>query len=256
MMSSNFTTSTPIPRNRLHLLNLPGEIRNQIYELCTQHSLDSLEGLIPRAAYRKWGLMVYVVPRWQGAARLTVEGMGSIRLLFVCKQIYEELSSFLISKTGRLCLGGYILQNLYENPTVRWQLIYDILAKRPAIQKFAKHVLVRLPSTHPELYQGYWRSIGYPRPPSTGKSTPWAVVPSLVDCLHSFPSLSRLEIEIVAQSKEVPDLRILLPLLDICDQTSFHFRPKGLRQEFYWEEDWRKAWGECLSEDGRAFVTR
>ena len=93
-------------------LRLPGEIRNQIFDLCILMALASPKAAASRSRPREKGFTVTVYPRWHGPGSISMDGIGSIPLLFVCKQIYKDLSSLICSMVDKICIGGYILRHV------------------------------------------------------------------------------------------------------------------------------------------------
>lgn len=163
-----FSAIKPFPFEKL-----PGEIRNQIFELCIADAMsksrrpneqNTQSGIrilppqrfnfisshaIPRVLS---GLQVSVLPGWTGPGRIKTLGIGPLPLLFVNKQIHDEVSSLVDSKVEEVIIGPYGLQYADEDPNVRWELAYAYLKNRPHLRKHAKNIKVFLPWLQRHLY--------------------------------------------------------------------------------------------------------
>jgi hypothetical protein len=242
------------------LERLPGEIRNLIFELCILRALVSPKTPASQPKPGENGFSMTVCPRWHGPVSIRMKGIGSIPLLFVCKQIYEELSGLIYSAVDKICIGGYILQHRAEDPSLRWKYAYSLLKKLPNLQNFTRDVKVRLPCMRDDLLRGHWTALGLKYPETSrihsGKYDPWVVLPDLEAFLSTFTSLSILEIVVTVDKGEPPDFQRLLPLYDLCGKgTSIEFSEPQMPSRFVdrstWTSCWTIAWNECLLTNGR-----
>jgi hypothetical protein len=144
-------------QNRKHapfelLKRLPGEIRNQIFEICIQEAMRSRKARISQrlqqilSPSKTTYLNVAVSPRWHGPGVMRVNGIGPLPLLFVNKQIYQEISSLVFSKLETVSIGGYLIQRPHEDPNIRWAVAYSLLNRQPSLLKFTRKIEIHLPT--------------------------------------------------------------------------------------------------------------
>jgi hypothetical protein len=234
---------------------LPGEIRNQIFELCLQSVL--------RLSSKLRATELSILPRWHGPVRARMTGIGPMGLLFVNKCIYEELSSIIYSQIDTLRIGGYILQHP-EDQLLQWELLYPALMS-PYTVRYMKNVKVKLPSTRDDIQSRNDSLRGFSITGFNGARSPprceatLSVVPGLVKCLEKFESLVDLEITITVEMLSPPNFDPLLPLYDLCGKytTVVFLDPAENNQGNFispwwqWTEGWDIAWKDCLIRNGR-----
>ncbi|KUJ07061.1 uncharacterized protein LY89DRAFT_743386 [Mollisia scopiformis] len=234
---------------------LPGEIRNQIIELCILGTLKSPRS--PTSQSKKSGITVSILPRWNGPGNLRMSGIGTLPLLFVNKQLHDEVLSFVDSLVEELSIGGYILQYPNEDPRLRWNLVYSLLANRPTLQRFAPSIKVSLPRGDDELSRRHWACLGLPAPKETGPQKSLLVLQDLEQCLRKFTGCERLVVVVTVEESEPPDFRKLLPLyayfqnritVDITEPG--FFSPNHRTRMLPWVDKWRLAWAVCISGAG------
>lgn len=128
------------------LESFPGEIRNQIFEICIQDAIESEKARQTSSSRAKVpSFKVSVFPRWHGPGVMRTNGIGPLPLLFANKQIYGELSSLAFSRLDIVSIGGYQVQRQDEDPNIRWAVGYSLLNRQPSILKFSKKVKIELP---------------------------------------------------------------------------------------------------------------
>lgn len=247
---------------------LPGEIRNQIFELCIHNALKPIK-------VARWsttqppakGMEISILPQWHGPVRMRMSGIGPLSLLFVNKRINHDIGSLIYSKVDNLRLGGYILQHPNEDPNLKWQLLHPLLMN-PHISRFTKNIKLKLPSTRDDLHRRNCSLRGFSItgfknqiPERTLKPAAiMSVIPGLVECLGKFESLATLEITITAEMTSPPDFEPLLPLYDICGKCTNvvfidpieYFGINFYSTWWQWTERWDLAWKDCLIRNGRA----
>lgn len=240
------------------LLKLPGEIRNQIYQLCIQDALTENTN-----SNEKPHLDLAVLPRWDGPGKEKLEGIGPLPVLFVNRQTYKEVHWLLCAMIKNVSIGGYLLQYAGEDASARWEHAYNLLRKWPALNALVKEVTVTLPYVKEDLFKGQWtRNLGLNYPGATTKSNPWLMLPGLVKFLRTFDVLSTLKIVLVAQKADHLDFEELLPLYDVCGngtRLEVVAPQSGLRSAFGqtraasspYEAMWLADWGLCLIKNGR-----
>ncbi|KAE8450461.1 hypothetical protein EG329_006537 [Mollisiaceae sp. DMI_Dod_QoI] len=249
---ANSTSSGGLSRRSSPLVNLlPGEIRNQIIELCIVEALKCPKLL--SSPSKTSGITVSILPRWSGLGCLRMNGIGALPLLFVNKQLYKETLSFIDSMVDELCIGGYILQYPKEDPNIRWRLVYSLLDKRPNLQRFVKNVKVVLPRSGGELCQRHWASLGLPSPKISTKQNSWLVLPDLEKYLDGFLSCQKLVLVISADETKPPEFSELVSLyqayrqrivLEIIEPRFTGYNPTRVSPRI---AKWESAWKECLS---------
>jgi hypothetical protein len=244
---------------------LPGEIRNQIFELCISDALGRAKAPAQRIIFGttrfsnapQKGFKISVLPQWCGVGSIRTEGIGSLPLLFVNKQTYNEVSSLVYSKVEEVSIGPYGLQYNDEDPNVRWAYAYALLKKRPHLQRLTKNVKIYLPWLRHDLLRNYWASLGHKWQASTRQSHACTVVPGLATFLKTFQSLSSLKIILVAEVREPPNMEPLLSLYDLCgnrttiDIVEPYFQGDTLRIATPELSHWVAAWNDCLVKNGR-----
>jgi len=177
---------------------------------------------------------------------MRMNDIGSIPLLFVNKQVYEELSSLIYSRVDSVCIGGYILQYRNEDPSARWNCAYSLVRKQPNLQKFTREVTIRLPSAREDLLRAHWKSLGFKSPENRSICDAWVLIPDLEEFLRQFKSLRSLKIVVTVESREPPDFERLLSLYDICGKgTTIVFSAPTPVWDL-WTADWASAWNNCL----------
>jgi hypothetical protein len=250
-------TFTPILSNQKSpLLDiLPGEIRNQIIELCifearTWPALMKSKPANSKSKSKSSGLTVSVLPKWNGPGCLRVEGFCCLPLLFVNKQLHQEVLSYVDSMVDEVSIGGYILQFPNEDPRTRWRLVYAMLEKRPGLRQFAQNVKVFLPREGNDLCKRHWALMGL-APKMTGKRNCWMVLPELEESLARFSAIEKLVVVITVEKSEPPNFGELLSLYALFqDRITFEIvapafsgdRPVSM---IPWVEKWRNAWEVC-----------
>lgn len=134
------------------LEGFPGEILDQIFEICIQEAIDSHKSRqarrIPsqRAPSEIRSFSVSVFPRWNGPGVMRTDGINPLPLLFVNKQIYEEVTSLVYSKLENVTFGGYPVQRPDEDPNIRWAVAYSLMSHHPTLLQFTGKVKVHLPT--------------------------------------------------------------------------------------------------------------
>ena len=228
--------------------HLPGEIRNQIFELCMNDAIR---------ASKANDLTISVIPRWQGPGEFRMNGIGPLPLLFVNKKTYNELSSLVYATISEVSIGGYIIQYPDEDPNVRWNVAYSLIKQRPNILAYVKKVKVSLPYVRNDVLDGYWRSLGVPSPGDVPtKCDPWSIVPGLKQFLRKFRAMEILHLVITANRRDPPDFEKLLPLHNYFGRTTVEMvtttpHNRTLRIST-WLPLWENAWTECLLRNGRS----
>jgi hypothetical protein len=208
-------------RKQEFLLNLPGEIRNQIYRQCILEALkkpkSSRSASSPGSPITEPTLKVSVLPRWTGPGHFRLEGIGKLPILFVNKQMHKEIHSLVYSMIGSLSIGGYILQFPSEDPSGRWERAYTLIRQRPDLQAFVKQVTVTLPTVRDDLFRFQWeQELGHKYPGNTVTSTPWSIIPGVIKFLRTFKSLSHLKVIATVDGPEVQYIEALEPFYDVC----------------------------------------
>ncbi|CZR63326.1 uncharacterized protein PAC_13223 [Phialocephala subalpina] len=234
---------------------LPGEIRNQIIELCIKGALSNRT--LPSLSSGSSGITISVLPKWSGPCCLKMNGIGALPLLFVNKQLYKEVQSFVDSMVDEVSIGGYILQYPNEDPNLRWALAYSLLDKRPNILSFVKNIKINLPRGIDERCQHNWALMGLSTRKNSGECKSWLVLPDLERYLQKFSACEKPVIVVAVEEKAPPDFNKLLSLY-IARQGRLTIEfvtprspntawvrntPRGLPWYFKWEV----AWIECLS---------
>lgn len=242
---------------------LPGEIRNQIFELCIQDTLkppkaswSTMQPLLPSSNASE----LSILPQWHGPVRVRMGGIGPIPLLFVSKRLSAEVASLVYSRVGSVSVGGYILQYPDGNYDLRrWNLIYPQLLNCH-LRQFARSIKLKLPSTRQDLHRRNDSLRGFSitgfqtqqRPPNF--ESVMSVIPSLVNSLKAFERLESLEVTVTVEMTSPPDFTPLLSLYNLCDYrtivafvdpTSFFERRPTTWHLFV--ASWRKSWEDCLS---------
>jgi hypothetical protein len=239
---------------------LPGEIRNDIFELYIQGALKPTRGASWSTTRPAKGILLSILPQWHGPARMRIDGIGPLALLFVNKQIYNELASLVYCRVENLRIGGYIMQHPNDDPTLRFQPLYPLLLN-PYICRFTRSIKLKLPSTRDDLHRRHCSLRGFSITGFKGQTNPpkleaiLSVVPGLVECLKSFDSLSNLEIVITTELTNPPDFEPLLPLYDLCgnrtnvvfDAPIEYFGINVYSTWLQWTERWDNAWKNCLA---------
>lgn len=237
---------------------LPGEVRNQIIELCILGALKS--GNSPSSPSRSSGITVSVLPQWKGPGCLKMNGIGALPLLFVNKQLHEEVQTLVDAMVDEVSIGGYILQYPNEDPNLRWKLAYPILNKRSTILAFAKNVRINLPrGIDNKRCQYDWASLGLS---PSGEWKPSLVLPELEQYLQKFSASAKLTIVIAVEERDPPDFDKLLSLYithkgrpTIEFATSRSPAEASVRNKLRtlpWYFKWEVAWVECLSRKATA----
>ena len=236
--------------------HLPGEIRNQIFDLCIVDAVkaskvnETLQG-------GEETLTISVLPRWQGPGRLRMNGIGPLPLLFVNKRTHNELSSLVYAMVSQVSIGGYIIQYRDEDPNVRWNVAHSLIQQRPNILAYVKNVKVSLPYVRNDLFDGYWGSLGVTSPRDVPtKCDPWSIVPGLEQFLRKFRTLETLTIVITADRSATPDFEKLLLLYDLCGgktvvEMVMMYPHNSAPRVSTWLSSWENAWIECLIRNGR-----
>lgn len=229
---------------------LPGEIRNQIIELCIVAALKKPRSATSMSKSKLNGLTVSVLPKWNGPGCLRLEGVRALPLLFVNKQLYHEVLSYVDSMVDELSIGGYILQFPNEDPRTRWRLVYSMLEKRPSLRRFVQDVKVSLPREGDELSKRHWASLGLPGLRTTGKQNSWLVLPGLEKSLANFSAIEKLVVSVTVEKSEPPNFSKLLPLYALFrDRITIEIVAPEFcgerRVGMVWVEKWRKAWEVC-----------
>lgn len=292
------TTLKPVPE---FLTSLPGEIRNQVFEYCIQDAVSrarkkkrqgsgqNTSSQLTSTEEYYLGFTIDALPSWTGQSRILMNGIGALPLLFTNKQIHQELSSLLYSSAhcSSLSLGGYILQFRNEDPTPRYQALYErlrtrlipnlLLLQSPSSSSYCYSsssittIHIALPSTREDLFKGNWRALGFVKPPTSYNSrsssliTPrlrpsWvSLIPSLVAFLtSSFPLLADLILVITIDTASAPDFSPLLPLYDIKGIDTVVELRMGHLEPYVWDFDrrnrWEVEWTEFLVRNGRLTV--
>jgi hypothetical protein len=234
---------------------LPGEIRNQIFDLCI---IDAVKvSKVNEIVREEEALTISVLPRWQGPGRFRMNGIGPLPLLFVNKKTHSELSSLVYSMISQVSIGGYIMQYRDEDPNIRWNVAHSLIQQRPNIPAYVKRVKVSLPYVRNDLFDGYWGSLGVTSPREVPtKYDPWAIVPGLEQFLRTFRVLETLTIVITADKRTAPDFEKLLPLYDLCGGKTVvemvMMSPHNSAPRIStWLPLWENAWIECLIKNGR-----
>jgi hypothetical protein len=237
---------------------LPGEIRNEIFELCIGNALNNAKTPRFQTEAGKKGFTITALPQWNGPGCMRTEGIGPLPLLFVNRQIHKELSSLVYSKVEEISIGGYFLQFRNEDPSPRWDVAYSLLKQHPDLQKFTKNVKIILPHTRDDLLRYHWESLGYKYQRNSGRCQDWTILPGLEEFLCTFESLSTLKLVITSELREPPQFEQLLSLYDLCgDGTTVEILdPRfGDGRAIFgspWAGRWTHSWNECLSKHGRA----
>lgn len=151
----------------LSLLSLPGEIRNQIFMDCIQHTSQigfsnqvTTFGLGQDASFTRTNgkhistndIEINVLPRWSGQVKVRVVGIKSLPLLFVNRQISVEVTSLIDSMVSKVTIGPHGIQFANEDPNVRWDMAYQVLRNRPYLMKSIRTVEVTLPWLRADLF--------------------------------------------------------------------------------------------------------
>ena len=236
--------------------HLPGEIRNQIFDLCI---IDAVKASKVNEIVQggEETLTISVLPRWQGPGRLRMNGIGPLPLLFVNKRTHNELSSLVYAMVSQVSIGGYIIQYRDEDPNVRWNVAHSLIQQRPNILAYVKNVKVSLPYVRNDLFDGYWGSLGVTSPRDVPtKCDPWSIVPGLEQFLRKFRTLETLTIVITADRSATPDFEKLLLLYDLCGgktvvEMVMMYPHNSAPRVSTWLSSWENAWIECLIRNGR-----
>lgn len=245
---------TSLSKPHSPLINkLPGEIRNLIIELCILGALKKPKS--PSSKSKPTRLTVSVLPKWSGPGCLRMDGISALPLLFVNKQLHNEVLSYVDAMVDELSIGGYILQYPNEDPRIRWQLVYSLLKNRPSLQ-FARSIRVTLPRAGDKFHIRHLDSIGYKTRKVPDTQTTWLVLPDLGKYLHCFSTCETLVVVITVEESEPPNLSSLLPLYEYFQKRlTVEFDVPGLStyqrvRMLPWLEKWKNAWDICLSNAG------
>jgi hypothetical protein len=245
----------PRDRSFKHFLALPGEIRNQIYNLLIFSSLNTPKSTLKKArpsdlpASTKFSITA--LPRWNGSPQIRLEGVGCLQILFISKQIHREVSSLLYSRADNLTLGGYMLQYRDEDPSRRWKATYDMLERRLGLLSTVRNVTIRMPSASEELLKGYWRSLGILTAPRE-KAIPinlGAGIPGMIVFLRKFESLLKIRLVVTVEDREPPDFESMLEFWGIYGRrlgVEFVVPDWGRRTDWHRLQTWNDAWQVCL----------
>jgi hypothetical protein len=245
---------------------LPGEIRNQIFEYCVQNASKPIKGarwLTNQTQTKDRELSIQ--PRWNGPVRIRMSGIGSLPLIWVNKRTNYELASLVYSKVESVRIGGYILRHPNENPTLIFNQINATLMN-PHIRQFAQNIKLKLPSTREDLHRmsdslrGFSITGFLDRDRLPNFEAVFSVIPTLVETLKLFESLETLEIVITVEMTSPPDFEPLLPLYDLCGNRSgtvfvspYDGNARYFRTPWWqWTERWDMAWKDCLVRNRRA----
>jgi hypothetical protein len=241
-------------------LILPGEIRNQIYDILVVSSLDRKSGpnSFRRQRNERVKFSITALPRWTGSPLVRFADIDPLPILFTSRQVYHEVSTLLYSRVDTLTLGGYVLQNRDENPTVRWQSMFEALERRPGLVNAVRGVTVRLPSAREDLLKGYWLSLGLLTP--RDKVEPvhlMSGIPSLVAFLQKFQALEKMKIVVTVEERDPPIFEQLLALWDICGSNTemdFVVSIWDRSTSTAWMQKWTDTWVWFLRAKGRRSV--
>lgn len=240
------------------LLRLPGELRNRILELCIKDAT-----FCPRC--RRFHEMRADVSR-----NMLIKGIGTFPLLFTSKQLHDELVSLVYSKLETISINGYFL--MFQRSAATYLPAWPY---HQHVQDFARSVRVQISFWQfPGDGVGSWcyltrdhQSVNFREDPFESNSS---VVQRLASYLHSFSSLSELEIAIEGRwdptkEDQMHGLDQLLPLYDLhVQKTTVSFEmlggfkskrsPMPLQDDARFKKltlDWMQAWKDCLAGNGR-----
>lgn len=265
---------------------LPGELRNNILELCVNDAT-----FCPRCLEHHE--IVADISR-----NMQIRGIGHLSLLFVNEALHAELVSLVYSKLAPVAIDGYFLK-FHEKTSFRPFYYSAIWPHHQRVQSFARKVSITM--HYWKMWgegEGAWCNFTSDRQLSTDSTfetdkprdwegdedmnagTPFErsrwVIRKLTTYLRTFKSLSELEITIELRTHakgwdEVYGLEQLLPLYDLgVPRTTFKFDMRDMRDGVTAnmttpkEEDqqgpkryvrkWMLAWMECLVGNGRKWI--
>lgn len=261
-----------------HFLALPGEIRNQIYNLLLIPSIGTSKSPpssiqiftppFPLAISKSSKLSITAVPHWGEYPIIRIKKIGLLQILLVNKQIHGEVSTLLYSHAEDLTVGGYILQFRDEDPTMRWKTMFQMLERRPGLLQSVKNLTIRMPSQREDLLKGHWRYLGFLRPPREKTVSPnlWAGIPDMVDFVQKFQSLEKIHIVATVEGRDPPSFEDLLGLFaagqGLTSNVSMEFVVAvwDSRRSMAILEKWNDAWKKLMAEkeviDSRLAVER
>ena len=224
----------------LSFLDLPGEVRNRIYEYVNinattssdQQNLD--DGQVPGR------LRVSVKPGYMYYC-----GIKPIPLLFANRQVYEELSSVIYSNMGTIRLRVYRFEHRNKLPTYR--CTYESLNRWPNIRTYARHLkIIIVPQDHVQKQNPPWKLVSY-KHQSDHVRWEWgkpfesqSLLKSLAKYLEGFESLENLRVLVKSNQKPagLDDFISLYRLLD--GRTTFQFHTMAAHDKI--NEAWTRAW--------------
>lgn len=136
-------------------------------------------------------------------------GIGYLPVLFVNKQIYNEVSTLLYWQAESLTLGGYTLQYRDENPGGRWRAMFSALERRPGLLTSVREVTIKLPSTREDQLSGHLQSLGLSTSSTkfsrTMSANVWAGVPDMLEFISKCQPLPQVRLLITIEDREQLD---------------------------------------------------
>lgn len=168
------------------LIKLPGEVRNRIWNLCVNDALFC-------ERCRRYHEFTYPI-----SSHMLITGISPFPLLFVNKQIYQELLGLVYSRLAPLKILGYNLKK-YPGPDEFRQLkTTPKWPRNDVVQAHARSVKIFL--THGRRlnrewrFNGSWYYMTLNTPQHIAVYDPsWSVFPYLLSYLKTFKSLKSLE---------------------------------------------------------------
>lgn len=176
------------------LTTLPGELRNQIFNLCIDDALTP-----PLAS----PLTATIFSPSQESGHLILSNnRGPLPLLFTSKSIFSEVLSLTYARVHTLEIGRDIKVWLDEDAISRWDHGFKIAAARPEIFKSVRNIEVTMPRTPPFKLASTYAGLRQLPKGSCGKNAAVAVLPSLEEFLKKFEKVEKVKVVFVAQLGE------------------------------------------------------
>jgi len=237
-------------------LDLPGEVRNHIYEYVVIDATTSA-GRDQSSHYKPGDEFKPIAHRFRVLVRpgyMYYRGIGPVSLLFVNKQIYEELASVIYSNMGTIWLRVTRFEHRKNHLTYR--CTFESLNRWPNIQRYARKFKVTI-NAQENMWrdQRGWRIVDY-KNQSDYVRWEWGkpfesktLIKDLADYMQKFSSLATLKV--IMRTNDKPSaLTDLVPLYDLLDgKTMFQF--KTLRAGGSDNVAWKEAWMAWLKQGGK-----
>lgn len=186
---------------------LPGEVKNVLYEILIQTALNTPKNPSKSSddanCPSKTPFTITALPRWSGPPVLKFTGIGNLEILFTSKKVYTEVSTLLYRHLDTLTLGGYTLQHRADDPRARWLAAFAALQRRPGLLNEVKYLTIKLPNVREQLFRNHLLPFGVAQqshPSSDFKTYQkcWAGVPHMIAFLEKCSALQDVQIVVTA----------------------------------------------------------